>query len=241
MDNKTAQKGTIKMKEKVVDYLKLTRISNSPSVASNVLAGVALAGVLIPSKEVILLILAMVAMYVAGMILNDICDIRFDAKTRPDRPLVTGRVSRNEAILLTAVIFAFGSGILWVESLRAFLSGLVLIALIITYNLWHKNNPFGPGLMALCRVFVYISVFLAFRNYISGALLIAGVLLGLYIIGVTYLSKIGVRSEYIGGLIAGVSLYDAFVIALAGGTITVLGAVAAFGLTLYLQKFIKGT
>ncbi|HYF65135.1 MAG TPA: hypothetical protein VD886_20075, partial [Herpetosiphonaceae bacterium] len=48
---------------RLADYLALARISNSPTVVSNTLAGAALAGALAPSAQVWLLALGFVAMY----------------------------------------------------------------------------------------------------------------------------------------------------------------------------------
>jgi 4-hydroxybenzoate polyprenyltransferase len=52
-------------------WLTMARISNSPTVATNVLAGAAIAGALEPSVSVGLLVVAMVVFYTAGMLLND--------------------------------------------------------------------------------------------------------------------------------------------------------------------------
>ena len=57
-------------------HLSLARISNAPTVVSNVLAGVALASVIAPVTVggTALLAVAMVLYYTAGMYLNDLFD-----------------------------------------------------------------------------------------------------------------------------------------------------------------------
>src|SRR5687768_14900659 len=93
---------------RLADYLALARISNSPTVVSNTLAGAALAGLLAPDGRVWLLALAFVALYTAGMVLNDVCDYRIDQRERPERPLPSGRVGRGAALGLALGLFAAG-------------------------------------------------------------------------------------------------------------------------------------
>src|SRR4030088_1423736 len=98
---------------RLAGWLTLARISNSPTVASDVLAGAALAGAVSPGGSVGLLIVAMVAFYTAGMLLNDLCDYGWDLERRPDRPLVVGVVSRPAVMTATVGLFALGGVLLW--------------------------------------------------------------------------------------------------------------------------------
>jgi len=315
-------------------YLALARISNSPTVVSNTLAGAALAGAVWPAGKVGLMALpvaiAMVLFYTAGMYLNDLMDYAVDCRERPERPLPAGIVSRQVAVAVVLALFGSGSLLLWGVGPPhfvhiPFLSGLVLIALIICYDRWHKSNPLSPLLMALCRLMVYItalysfqtaetqsrcgsvvavclsrsdSATLAFSAQSLSTLLIPGSLLVLYVIGLTYIAKtenkpsmtnvsivatlflptvyftvqqlqqvqwvtlplilfftiwvaysvtFAFRSpkrqvgRAVGQLIAGISLLDALVLATAGSPLGVLLALVAFGLTLSLQRYVRGT
>ncbi|MFD1733967.1 hypothetical protein ACFSC4_26390 [Deinococcus malanensis] len=71
-------------------YLALARISNSPTIVSNVLAGAALgamtAGTTAEPGTLLALMAAMVAYYTAGMYLNDYLDFQIDCRERPERP-----------------------------------------------------------------------------------------------------------------------------------------------------------
>ncbi len=279
-------------------YLALARISNSPTVVSNTLAGAALAGTLWPDGKLGLIAIAMVLFYTAGMYLNDLMDYAIDCRERPERPLPTGIVSRPVAVVVVIALFGCGSLLLWSVGPRPFLSGLVLIALIICYDRWHKSNPLSPLLMALCRLMVYITVFLAFSVQSLSPLLIPGSLLVLYVIGLSYIARTENKpsatnvsimatlflptvyftvqqlrqvqwvtlplilcftiwvaysvtftfrspkrqvGRTVGQLIAGISLLDALVLATAGSPLGVLLALAAFGLTLSLQRYVRGT
>jgi 4-hydroxybenzoate polyprenyltransferase len=275
-------------------YLALARISNSPTVVSNTLAGAALAGTLQLNGMMGFVAIAMVLFYTAGMYLNDLLDYTIDCRERPERPLPTGIVSRPAAVAVVIALFSSGSMLLWSVGLYPFLSGLVLIALIICYDRWHKSNPLSPLLMALCRGMVYVTAFLAFSSHSLFNLLIPGCLLMLYVVGLTYIAKTenkpsvanagilatlflpgmyfvtrrlllslpfillftawvaySISFTYrphkrqigrtVGQLIAGISLLDSLVLATSGSVLGTAFTLMAFSLTLYLQRYVRGT
>ncbi len=181
-------------------HLSLARISNTPTVASNVLAGAALGGATDLGQATLLLMLAMVLFYTAGMYLNDLFDYELDRRERPERPLPSGVVSRREATAVTVVLFAAGLALLALISLKVLLGGVVLAALIVAYDRWHKGNPLSPLLMASTRMLVYLISALAFRSALFGAAptgqtWLWTVLLGLYIVGLTYIAKTERRTD----------------------------------------------
>ena len=274
-------------------HLSLARISNAPTVVSNVLAGAALASVAAPVTlgGVVLLAVAMVLYYTAGMYLNDLFDLELDRPERPERPLPSGQLTEREALGATVLLFSVGTFCLSLLGTAPLISGLVLVALIVFYDAWHKSNPLSPVLMASTRVMVYVTAFVAFSSVLTFALIVWALLLGLYIVGLTYIAKTETDSltgywpaallylpaligalalpwsgfwlplvlalwvtysasfvylsrqvgRAIGQLIAGVSLLDALVILLFGTTGGVVWALLAFGLTLFLQRYIRGT
>ncbi len=170
-------------------YLALARVSNSPTVVSNVLAGAALGGMLRPDGVVVAIAVAMVLFYTAGMYLNDLCDYAIDVRQRPDRPLPSGSVSRSAAVAAVVAFFAVGSALLWLMGSAALGSGLVLVGVIVVYDLWHKTNPLSPLLMAAARTLVYVTAYLAFSSVLSASLVAWGSLLFLYVVGLTYIAK----------------------------------------------------
>ena len=70
--------------------LKLGRVSNLPTVWTNVLAGTVLAGGAPLSAATGIVVLAMSMFYIGGMFLNDYCDRTIDALERPRRPIPAG-------------------------------------------------------------------------------------------------------------------------------------------------------
>jgi 4-hydroxybenzoate polyprenyltransferase len=276
-------------------YLALARISNSPTVVSDAVAGAALAGAVRPDATVLAVAVAMVLFYTAGMVLNDLCDYAIDCQQRPERPLPAGTVSRPEAVVAVVALFVVGSALLWTAGAAAFGAGLALIAVIVVYDLWHKTNPLSPLLMAAARALVYVTAGLAVAGAVNNQLLLWAGLLFAFVVGLTAIAKaeagsglagywpavllvlpavafvitspplagwallalfLGwtayaasfvyrteVRSigRAVGYLIAGISLLDALALAVAGSPVGVAIALLCWGLTLFLQRYIKGT
>jgi 4-hydroxybenzoate polyprenyltransferase len=229
--------------ERLSAWLTLARISNSPTVVSNVLVGAAIAGATQIDATIAALAVAMVAFYTAGMFLNDVCDYGWDLQHRPDRPLVVGVVTRSAVLTATVVLFAVGLGLLWWVNPAAFVAGLVLIGFIVLYDTWHKTNALSPLVMAACRVMVYVAAFAAFAWPPVTLLYVASLALVVYMVGLTALAKSGkVRGPVIARLIAGISLLDALFLIVAGAGIPMIAiAVLAFALTLFFQRYVEGT
>src|SRR6266516_352500 len=128
-------------RQRAMGHLALARISNSPTVVSNVLAGAALAGGLQLGPALLRVAIAMVCLYTAGMYLNDVFDYATDRERRSERPLPSGAVPRGEAAIVGFGLLAGGGALLLFLSSTAFAAGLVLITLIVGYDRWHKRNP----------------------------------------------------------------------------------------------------
>lgn len=184
------------MKTNLEAWLRLGRISNLPSVWSNVLAALALSGVLSVEAHVLLLGLAFSSFYVGGMYLNDAFDREIDRVQRPERPIPSGRVS--VATVFGVGFAALALGVLlttWVARgtqasvVRAAGSALLLAALIVFYDVYHKKNPLSPLVMGACRVMIYVSVAYSVRESLNGAVLLGAGCLWSYLIGLTYAAK----------------------------------------------------
>jgi 4-hydroxybenzoate polyprenyltransferase len=176
--------------------LRLARVSLLPTVWTNALAGVALAGGSWREGRMALLLLGVSLSYIAGMFLNDAFDRRFDAEARPDRPIPAGLASAAQvfgagwALLAAGCLALFAVGLLATNSQwEVGIAGLVLAALIVAYDAHHKRNPLSPLLMGACRMMVYIVAGFAVTSRPGAGLWLgAGVLLS-YLIGLTYAAK----------------------------------------------------
>ena len=170
-------------------WLELARISNSPTVVSNAIAGAALATAAAPARSVALAAAALALFYTAGMILNDVLDEDVDRRERPERPLPSGRVSRPAALAAVAGLFVLGSALLALVGIAPLLAGTGLIGLIVLYDAWHKGNALSPVLMAGCRVLAYVVAGLAVADTLDSRFWGAAAMLFLYVIGLTQLAK----------------------------------------------------
>jgi 4-hydroxybenzoate polyprenyltransferase len=170
-------------------WLQLARVSNTPTVVSNSVAGAWLASTAPEAGPVAVVAGAMALFYTAGMILNDLLDYDVDVRERPERPLPSGSVSRPAALTAVISLFVAGEMLLLLEGTEPFLAGLGLIALIVLYDAWHKGNPLSPVLMGACRAMVYFVAAFAVAGGVPTEVATAAAVLLLYIVGLTQVAK----------------------------------------------------
>jgi 4-hydroxybenzoate polyprenyltransferase len=230
--------------------LRLGRVSNVPTVWSNVLVGVAVAGAPASLAAIAALATGVSLLYIAGMFLNDAFDHALDARERPERPIPAGLISARDVYVAGGALMVLGYGVvLWAGSFGATgtlscagLSGAALVGSIVLYDAWHKGNAFGPWIMALCRVLVYVTAALAISPQPTTRLAIASLLLFAYLAGLTYVAKRERRKSFGNAgpivLLALPTVYGLYV-ALAQVTAFVLLAVAIFvGWLVYALSFL---
>ena len=92
--------------------LRLGRVSNLPTVWTNVVAGVVLSGGKMDAFPLVLLIVALSLFYVAGMYLNDAFDPKTDARERPERPIPSGQVRTSTVFAIGFSLLLAGEGVL---------------------------------------------------------------------------------------------------------------------------------
>ena len=159
-------------------WLELMRLSNAPTVVSNVLAGAA-AGELaqpgrsgLPLGALLQVLLGALHCYWAGMILNDAFDARVDATERPFRPIPSGRVPVARARAVGLAMLAIGTALLAFAGMPADGSGgivgsatfpwaVLLGACVLAYDVLHLQLPGASGLVAGCRALVIVIAALA--------------------------------------------------------------------------------
>ena len=177
--------------------LRLGRVSNLPTVWTNVTAGVVLAGGAVEPVRMVLLLAALSLFYIAGMYLNDAFDRGIDAQERPERPIPSGQVSTQMVFGAGFFMLAAGEGILALASygieggrgLSPFVAGLALAAAIVYYDYRHKTDPMSPVIMGVCRALVYVTAALAVAPGLSSVVLWGAGLMLAYLIGLTYAAK----------------------------------------------------
>jgi 4-hydroxybenzoate polyprenyltransferase len=227
--------------------LRLGRVSNVPTVWTNVLAGLALAGAGLGPGRVTLLGTAVSLFYVGGMYLNDAFDRKWDALHRPERPIPAGHV--RAATVFTAGFGMLGAGMSLVAfglpTLAPLVAGLLLVGLIVLYDLHHKGNPASPVIMALCRVGVYALAVTSVTYPPPRAFYLGSGALFAYLVFLSTLARKETLHpklpKMIGTLIAGIALLDAVILLVTGHALAAGLAVGCFYLTRSMQRAVPGS
>ena len=144
---------------KTVALLRLMRPANIITAVSDILAGIAISGYFSGAYSlypILLLVIATIGLYGGGVVFNDVFDADLDSIERPERPIPSGIVAKNEAAILGAVLLL--AAIVAAAFVHAgFLTVSVLLAVAtaaasLIYDRWGKHHAlFGPLNMGLCR------------------------------------------------------------------------------------------
>ncbi len=169
--------------------LRLGRVSNLPTVWTNVLAATAIAGGDLLSARTASVALAMTLFYIGGMYLNDAFDRSIDARERPSRPIPAGEIAAESVFIAGFGLIGSGVVLLALHGAVAAFIGLALAAAIVAYDLHHKGNRFSPVVMGLCRALVYAGAAAAAVDSISIAVVVAGAAMLAHVVGLTYAAK----------------------------------------------------
>ena len=185
-------------------YLQLIRLPNLFTAAADSLAGyVIVRGSFAKPAEWLPLCVASMAIYASGIALNDLFDYEIDQKERPGRPLPSGRVSRRFAAILGVAGLTIGLAMAALVSIPSLIVAAVLVASVLLYDVGLKRTILGPEIMGTCRglnLLLGLSVVPGFGGPI--AWLAAGSL-GLFVVGLTWISRSEVESGRSAGVIVG--------------------------------------
>jgi len=212
------------MRQRLVSILQLIRLPNVITAAADSLAGWLLVGG--PSSEPrgwLPLMGASMCLYTAGMALNDYFDLDVDRHERPGRPLPSGRVSTQAAAAIGWAGLAMGLVLAMVAGEGGLSSTLivgVLLALaILSYDAGLKQTFLGPLAMGSCRALNMLLGMSVAANLGGPVAWLAAGAFGLFVVGVTWIS----RSEAFGGetrnLMVGLSLQNLALLGLAAAAL----------------------
>lgn len=144
---------------KTLALLRLMRPANIITAVSDILAGIAISGYFSGAYSlypILLLVIATVGLYGGGVVFNDVFDADLDSIERPERPIPSGIVAKNEAAILGAVLlFAAIVAAAFVHPGFFTIPALLAIATVaasLIYDRWGKHHTLlGPLNMGLCR------------------------------------------------------------------------------------------
>jgi UbiA prenyltransferase family protein len=178
-------------------YLQLMRLPNVFTAMADVGMGFFFThAVFRPGDGLVLglLVGASSLLYLSGMVLNDVFDIRVDARQRPGRPLPSRRIPLARARYLGFGLLTVGLILAWMASLVTtdLRSGVVAVALagcIVLYDGRLKRTPLGPAAMGSCRM---LNVLLGMSAAVGPWQTqhgLAAVAIGTYVAGVTWFAR----------------------------------------------------
>jgi 4-hydroxybenzoate polyprenyltransferase len=171
----------------IITLLKLVRAPAGFTAISNILAAAIIATSGQLNTDIIVLSVASICFYFAGMALNDCFDYKIDLAERANRPIPQGLISLSHAWLVGFTLLGCALLLAYLHSVTAFYLGLTLSCCILLYNGVIKDGLAGSIFMASCR----------YVNWLLGASIAALTInsyyfalpILFYITGLTYLSK----------------------------------------------------
>lgn len=140
----------------MIAYFRLLRLPNVFSAIADILAGYFLATTA-AHTAIDWLVLASLcavsaALYLAGMAFNDIADRDEDARVRPTRPIPSGAVSLQGAVMCAGGLMLAGIQIAAWTGRTTLIVAAVLCAAILAYDFVCKGRTFaGPLALGVCR------------------------------------------------------------------------------------------
>jgi 4-hydroxybenzoate polyprenyltransferase len=198
------------MPRSLVPYLQLVRLPNVLTAAADSLAGwLLVGGTLTDVRHWLPLAVASMFLYAAGMSLNDLFDLETDRLERPHRPLPSGLVSRAFAARLGAAglilgpILALLSGSTWSQTVAT-----ILAATIFAYDAGLKRTALGPQVMGACRG-LNLLLGMTHAPALGGpAGWLAAVCFGLFVAGITWISRSETKSGETRNLLLGLTMQN---------------------------------
>ncbi len=182
-------------------YLQLVRLPNVFTAMADVAMGLLFVRAVSRAEDIWVLGLLLGAsslLYASGMVLNDLFDVTFDARWRPDRPLPSRRVSLRAARWLGWELMLLGLALSWSAAFlvghpRPGIVAVLLAACIVLYDAVLKQTPLGPVAMGGCRLLnVLLGMSVTAQPWRTDHWLVAGGI-GLYIVGVTWFARTEAR------------------------------------------------
>ncbi len=143
-------------------YLQLMRPANIITAWADILAGYAASGLVLVLAQMqtesinlvplAWLLLSTTGLYGGGIVFNDVFDAQIDAQERPERPIPSGRASRQGATWLGSILLVIGVAAASQVTLLSLTLATMIALAVLLYDGIAKHHPWlGPLNMGLCR------------------------------------------------------------------------------------------
>ncbi len=179
-------------------WLELARISNLPTVWTNVMAGWLLADGAIGNPVLLWMLLAGSLLYTGGMILNDAADVKFDREHRKERSIPSGKVSAGMAWSVGVGMLVAGWCVAVLVAGASIGITTTLVGCILFYDLYHKPWSGAVWVMGMCRVLLMLMAASPYQGLdclvpMGWSLSLTQIMamgLGAYIVGLTMVARL---------------------------------------------------
>ncbi len=146
------------------NYLKLTRPANILTAMADIFLGFSASGFILRetgfyggqfslthTTSLLFLLLASSCLYAGGIVFNDIFDLNLDKKERPERPLPSGKISKQGATIFATILLIIGITSASFVGVYSFVVAINIAAFALLYDSWGKHQSLGPLNMGICR------------------------------------------------------------------------------------------
>ena len=164
----------------------LGRVSNLPTVWTNVLAGWFFSGGEW-SWELLWIEIAVSLLYIAGMTLNDAFDAGWDRQHAPERPIPSGAISAGRVWMIGIGQMVAGVVLLLSTTSVEWFWAVALMGAILLYDAIHKKTAFAVLAMGACRGLVYLLAGSAVNSEKLGRWWAIGSMI--YVVGITVVAR----------------------------------------------------
>jgi len=206
------------MPKTITAYLQLIRLPNVVTAAADSFTGwLLVTGAAGEPGRWLPLVAASMVLYASGTALNDVFDFEIDRVERPNRPLPSGRASRRSAAWLGGLGLAISPALACASgTARSGIVAAILALCIVSYNAGLKHTWLGPAFMGACRG-LNLLMGMSHSPTLAGPIgWYAALAYGLYVAGITVVSRSETSGGSRGGLLAGVALQNVAVLGMAG-------------------------
>ena len=175
-------------------WLKLIRLPTVFTAMADIFLGflIVTGGAFVPIDKFLLLLGASSCLYFAGMVFNDVFDLKKDTAERPSRPIPSGAISLRAASTLGGILCIVGIALAACVSTPSAVIAVLIVVAVFSYDWLLKKTPLAPVAMGSCRFLnVSLGASLAgtFSDVFSAPQLLLALGLGIYIAGLTWFAR----------------------------------------------------
>lgn len=123
-------------------FFQMMRVGNAIMASVGIAIGWFFCNSNLPLSDLLFRVLAGFFALGYGNIINDICDVKTDKISHPDRPLVSGKINLNTAVTFAVICFVFSAVAGFSSSFRLGAATLIPLFFLTLYSVSLKSTPF---------------------------------------------------------------------------------------------------